>query len=327
MSEETILIVEDNASLRAGWSEILAGEGFNVLAAAHGAEALAHMAIITPDLILSDVSMPVMDGYAFYSAVRTRPEWVTIPFIFLTARADPQDLHLGRYLGADDYLTKPITRDELVTTIRSRLSRFRQVQLAQIQQAYQASLTTLANAIEMRNPASKWNIERIVASSLAIAQFLGWKERRMQILRFGVILHDIGTIQIPSAILFKSEAPTSEETALIRQHPVIGAEMMRGIPMLENAAPIVRHHHERWDGKGYPDGLSGRAIPEGASIVAVTDAFDAMVTTRPYRPTRTLQAAYDEIIGLAGENYNPIVVNAFQYIWSEGTLEQIYQPE
>jgi putative two-component system response regulator len=324
MNEETILIVEDNNILREGWSETLREVGFNVLTAAHGTEALGHMNLITPDLILSDVSMPVMDGYTFYNEVRARPEWVTIPFIFLTARAEPQDLNLGRTLGADDYLTKPISREELVTTIRSRLSRFHQVQLAQVQQAYQASLTTLANAIEMRAPNSEWHIERMVAVSLAIAQILGWKERRMETLRFGAILHDIGKIQIPSAILFKTEPLTPAEWEVIHLHPVVGGEMVRGIPILEDAAAIIRHHHEHWNGTGYPDGLSGKAIPEGACIVCMADALDAIVSPRAYHSPRPLHEAYDEIVSLGGEFYSPILIDALQRAWRDGVIEQIY---
>jgi putative two-component system response regulator len=323
MKEDIVLIVEDNDVLREGLKEMLAGEGFNSLTASDGREALEIMETTRPALILSDINMPEMDGFEFFNAVRARQEWLTIPFIYLTARSELADVLTGKNLGAEDYLTKPISKEELITTVRSRLGRFRQVQLGQLQQAYVASLTALANAIEERIRDTRGHIERVTDYSLMMAGYLGWSQRGIRQLRFGAILHDIGKIHLPEEILFKAPPLSDADWALIRQHPINGERMIKDVEDLVECAPIVRHHHERWDGKGYPDGLKGGEIPQGASIVAVADAFDVMTTSRPYRPKRSPIEAYQEILQLAGENYDPAVVKAFQQAWKENKIHLI----
>ena len=177
MIEDTLLIVEDNDVLRQGLIDMLTFEGFKVFGARNGIEALNQMTTINPELIISDVSMPLMDGFSFFQA-RHRQEWVTVPFIFLTARVDPVDVLQGKNLGADDYLTKPITRDELVTAIQSRLSRMRQLQSAQLQQAYQESLKVMANAIDQRDPMVHGHVDRVIEYALILAHHLGWNEKQ-----------------------------------------------------------------------------------------------------------------------------------------------------
>lgn len=323
--QDTILIVEDQVNLRDGWAEVLTQAGFIVVTASDGAEALQRMATIMPDLIISDVAMPVMNGYEFYRAVRDHSEWITIPFIFLTSRAEPEDFLVGRNLGADDYLTKPISHEELITAIRSRLGRFRQIKLSQIQQSFQTSMTVLANAIELRDPTQSGHIERMTEVCLALAAILGWHERRLNALRFGAIVHDIGKIQIPASILFKVEPLDDAEWKFIRRHTQIGAEMVHGVDMLEDSAAIILHHHEHWNGKGYPDGLAGKDIPEGARVVAVADALDAITSDRPYRAARSLREAYEEIMDQAGAQFDPTVALALKQAWEDGKIESIYQ--
>lgn len=324
MTSELILIVEDNDLLREGLQETLQFAGFEALAARNGMEALEAMRTISPALIVSDIAMPVMDGYDFYDNVRSRKEWLAIPFIFLTARVDPDDFQRGRSLGVDDYLTKPITPDELITAVRSRLIRMQQVQMGQVKQAYLASMTALANAIEMRDPNSKGHIELVMKYTLRLADELGWHPRNLEMLQFGAILHDIGKIHISKDILFKQGKLTEDEWLLIRRHPVIGAEMIRDVPFLINAVPIIRHHHEHWDGSGYPDGLSGKAIPDGSRILAVTDAFDAMTRPRPYKRTYTLKEAMIELTDQAGSYFDPTVIIALQRAWTAGDMQAIY---
>ena len=323
MANERVLIVEDNDLLREGLREMLTYEGFNVETARNGSEAIQRMNTLLPEVIVSDISMPLMDGYEFYNQVRSRPEWLTIPFLFLTARSEPSDFQESRHLGVDDYLIKPITREELVTVIRSRLDRSRQVQVAQVQQAYQASLSTLANAIESRNPLLTSHVERLTDLALALAKEMGWRERDLASLCFGAILHDIGKIHISESTLFKKEYLSDAEWAEIHRHPITGAEMIKGIPFLAGVVLIVRHHHERWDGQGYPDGLTGKTIPEGARILAVADVFDTMTTPHPYGPTRDPGEAYQEICRLSGLNFDPKVVGALQRIWESGELQAI----
>jgi putative two-component system response regulator len=323
MDKETLLIVEDNHILRNGLKEILAFEGFTVITANNGRDALDHMKAFAPDLILSDISMPVMDGFAFFKAVREHPEWITIPFIFLTARGEREDMMAGRDLGAEDYLVKPTNRDELLTAIRSRLARSRQLQMIQLEQAYKASLSVLANAIEVRNKYTRGHVERVTAYSLALAGELGLQGKRLDVMRYGAILHDIGKIYVREAILNKSGRLSEEEWSEIRQHPVIGAELVKDIPYLAPAIPVILHHHERWDGAGYPYKLKGEKIPLEARIVSVADGFDAMTTERPYHPALSLPDAYREIRRCSGTQYDPKVVLSFLKAWEKGQIHAI----
>jgi putative two-component system response regulator len=323
MANETLLVVDDNEALREGLSEMLSFEGFTVITAGTGVEALEKMQVVTPDLIISDITMPQMDGYSYFNAVRSQPEWVTIPFIFLTARAEREDILAGKNMGAEDYLVKPLSREELVTAVRSRLARSRQLEMAQLQQAYEASLTALANAIDLRDRYTRGHVERVTAYAMAIARCMEWPEWRIEQLRFGAILHDIGKIHIRETTLFKVTPLTDEEWAEIKRHPVNGAEMIKDIPYLTHAVPIVRHHHERWDGNGYPDRIAGEAIPIEARIVAIADAFDAMTTERPYSARRDLEEAYDEILKCSGEQFDPKVVKAFEAAWASEELHKI----
>jgi putative two-component system response regulator len=323
MNSETLLIVEDNHALREGLREMLAIEGFRVHTAFNGREALRVMGNITPDLILSDITMPEMDGFSFFSEVRARQDWVTIPFIFLTARSEREDVLAGKTLGVEDYLIKPLSRDELVTAVRSRLARARQIQFAQLHQATEDTMTILANAIDLRDSYTGRHVERVRGFSVEIASILGWREGALDPLRFGAILHDIGKIFVDERVLRKTDKLTEFEWEEIKRHPVAGAEMIKNIPALAAAVPIIRHHHERWNGSGYPNGLAREQIPAGARIVALTDSFDAMTTTRPYSPGRTQEEAYAEIQRCSGLLFDPAVVDAFQQAWEQGAIQAV----
>jgi putative two-component system response regulator len=323
--KETILIVEDNLVLREGLCDILAFEGFNIKAAGNGVEALEQMHISNPDLILSDISMPVMDGYEFYTSVRANSDWVTIPFIFLTARGERDDIMKGKDLGVEDYLVKPLTRDDLLTAIRGRLNRSQQIKVAQLHQAYEASLTVLANAIDVRDPSTRGHVERVTEYAHAIAVSMGFQGHSLEQLRFGAILHDIGKIIIQESTLFKPGELNEKEWQEIRMHPVSGAEMIKDIPYLSEAVPIVRHHHERWDGKGYPDKLAGEDIPIGARLVCIADCFDAMTIDRPYRRGFSLEEALQEIMRCKSSQFDPMVVNAFLQAWEANEIQSIWE--
>ncbi|MBN1535234.1 MAG: response regulator [Anaerolineales bacterium] len=324
-NKETILIVEDNQILREGLRDILSYEGFTILTAVHGQDALDQMGTITPDLILSDISMPEMDGIAFFKSVRKHADWVTIPFVFLTARGEKEDVLTGKNLGAEDYLIKPLSREELLTAVRGRLNRSRQIRVAQLQQAYEASLTVLANAIDVRDAYTRGHVERVTAYSQTLAFEMGWQGRQVEQLRFGAILHDIGKIVIQESTLLKPGALDNDEWEIMKRHPITGAEMIKDIPYLAPAIPVIRHHHERWDGKGYPDQLAGYAIPLSARIVAIADGFDAMTIDRPYRVRLSLEDAAKEIESCSGTQYDPACVAAFMKAWDDNKIQQIWE--
>lgn len=317
MDEATILIVEDHHILREGLTIMLESEGFNVLTADNGMHALDRMKDVNPDLILSDITMPEMDGYAFYEAVRARTDWVTIPFVFLTARGEREDVFTSKKMGVEDYLVKPVERQELVTTIRARLDRTNQLMLHQLQNAYEGSLIMLANAIELRDRYTRNHVERVMRVCLVIAKRLGWSKAQMEPLRYGAILHDIGKIYINESILCKPGKLNPEEWEEMKQHTIIGAELLQGIPYLAQSIPIIRHHHERWDGKGYPDRLAGEKIPMAARIVSVADSLDAMTSKRVYQDAIETDLAYQEIVNGSSTQYDPTVVKAFKDAWLE----------
>jgi putative nucleotidyltransferase with HDIG domain len=192
----------------------------------------------------------------------------------------------------------------------------------ELQASYMATVRALSNAVEARDAYTSKHAERVTAYALEIAGALGTSLADAEEIEFGFLLHDIGKVAIPDAILYKPGPLTDKERALMEQHPLIGADIVRGIEFLGSAAEVVRSHHERWDGGGYPDGLAGDAIPLTARIFGVADVFDALTTERPYRPASPLAAARAMIVEESGRQFDPQVVAAFQTI-PDSVLERI----
>ena len=204
-----------------------------------------------------------------------------------------------------------------MTTIRSRLERGQQLMLAQLEQAYEASLIMLANAIELRDKYTRGHVERVMRYSMLIAQRLGWTAAQMRPLQFGAILHDIGKIYIREDVLRKRSVLNREEWGEMKEHAQVGAGLLQSISYLSEVIPIIRHHHERWDGQGYPDGLAGEEIPQAARIVAVANSFDAMTTMRVYQRASSPQEALGEIMSGSATRYDPEIVEAFKAVWHQ----------
>ena len=181
----------------------------------------------------------------------------------------------------------------------------------ELKASYRATVRALANAVEARDAYTGKHAERVAAYGMEIGAAAGLELKDSPEIEFGFLLHDIGKVAVPDAILFKSTRLTVEEYALIARHPVIGWEILREIDFLGEAKLVVRHHHERWDGAGYPDGLSGEAIPLAARVFSVADTLDALTTDRPYRPASSFAEARDEIASEAGGQFDPAVVAAF----------------
>jgi ribonuclease P protein subunit RPR2 len=195
-------------------------------------------------------------------------------------------------------------------------------QRARLQESYMATVRALSNAVEARDAYTGKHAERVAAYGLEVARAMGSRVADDPQTEFGFLLHDVGKVAVPDAILYKPEPLTEEERALMSQHPVIGAQILRGIEFLGAAKSVVRHHHERWDGGGYPDGLRGEDIPLAARVFAVADTLDALTTDRPYRPASSLATAREVIDGVTGTQFDPAVVEAFRTIPDE-TLERI----
>jgi putative nucleotidyltransferase with HDIG domain len=184
-------------------------------------------------------------------------------------------------------------------------------QRSRVQESYRATVRALSNAVEARDSYTGKHAERVAAYGLAIARTMGSRLADDPTLEFGFLLHDVGKVAVPDAILYKPEALTADERALMSRHPVIGAQILRGIEFLGEAKAVVRHHHERWDGSGYPDGLRGAEIPLAARVFAVADTLDAVTTDRPYRGACSLAYAREVISAGAGTQFDPVVVRAF----------------
>ncbi len=184
----------------------------------------------------------------------------------------------------------------------------------ELSRSYMATVRALANAVEARDAYTGKHAERVAAYGIEIARALGIESPDAPEIEFGFLLHDIGKVAIPDAILYKPGALTREERELMARHPTIGADIIRGIGFLQDAAKVVRSHHERWDGTGYPDGLRGEEIPIAARVFAVADVFDALTTDRPYRPALTLDESRRMIVLGSGSQFDPSVVSAFNSI-------------
>ncbi|MBI5350583.1 MAG: response regulator [Chloroflexi bacterium] len=315
MSGELILIVEDDAMLAQGLQDWLQFVGYRVQLASNGREALERLENVHPDIILADIIMPQMDGYQLFEAVRSRPELNAIPFLFLTGRAQKRDILIGKGLGADDYITKPWGPEELLTAIRVKLKRTKDIAFTQLQRAYKDSLTVLANAIEARDAYTRGHVERVSSYSVMIAREMEMDDDEVDEIELGAILHDIGKIHVHESILSKPGDLTPEEISEMRKHTEIGAFMVKDIPYLVPATPIIKYHHERYDGMGYPEGLSGEDIPLHARIMAIADLFDALTTLRSYHEALSPEEAVAYIQNEAGKHFDPKIVEVFVRAW------------
>jgi putative nucleotidyltransferase with HDIG domain len=192
----------------------------------------------------------------------------------------------------------------------------------ELQRSYMATVRALSNAVEARDAYTGKHAERVAAYGMEIAREMGLPLADAPATEFGFLLHDIGKVAIPDAILYKPGALTEKERALMTQHPLIGAQIVRGIEFLREATEVVRSHHERWDGRGYPDGLAGEQIPLAARVFAAADVLDALTSDRPYRPASTLSVARKMIVAESGKQFDPSVVEAFESI-DNATFERI----
>jgi putative nucleotidyltransferase with HDIG domain len=214
-------------------------------------------------------------------------------------------------LGAEAFLRKPFDAAVLNAAVSARLRRAEEVRLAESRRAYLSAIALLADIIEARDAYTHEHTGRVRRLALRLGERLGFSEAQLEVLGLGALLHDIGKIAVPDAILRKTGPLTRDETLAMRQHPVIGADILQRVPYLAAAAPAVRGHHERWDGAGYPDRLIGEAIPIEARIIALADAFDAITTNRPYRRARSSEMALYELRNESGKQFDPALVKIF----------------
>jgi response regulator RpfG family c-di-GMP phosphodiesterase len=321
------LIVDDEPALRTIVRRLMTAEGFACLEAASGDEALAVLEMTSVPLVLSDFHMPGMDGAALLQAVHAR--WPTTAVVMITAVSDVNLAVRCLDAGALDYLTKPFSTEELRARVlqaleKRRLLRENQayrdqleervaLQARKYEELFLASLQSLADALEVKDAYTWGHSTRVSRYAMAIAAELHLSGTLLDQLELGSRLHDIGKIGVRESVLNKPGALTDAEYAHVMEHPVIGwrllAPLLRDMP---HALAVVRSHHERFDGEGTPDRLTGFAIPLEARITAVADSFDAMTSGRPYRDGMPVEDAVAELRRCAGTQFDPMCVAAFE---------------
>jgi putative two-component system response regulator len=291
-----ILVVDDHPSSRLTAVALLSVEGYDVLEAEDGVTALNYVTETNPDLILLDVMMPGMDGFEVCRRLKQDEQTRLIPVVFVTALNDRRARLRGIESGGDDFLTKPFDQLELSARVKSLV---RQKRLNEDLDHASQVLFSIARTIESRDPNTGDHCERLVMRGKAFGEFLQLSRGEVRDLMWGGYLHDIGKVGIPDAVLLKMDALTPEEWQIMRQHVIIGERICQPLRTMRGVVPIIRHHHERWNGSGYPDGLVGDEIPYLAQIFQVIDIYDALTSERPYKqafsPQRSVEILLEEV--------------------------------
>jgi putative two-component system response regulator len=287
---EKILIVDDESGARAALEFLLRREGFEVRDAADGPTAIQECATFRPDLILLDIMMPGMDGFEVCRHIKATPETRLTPVVLITGLTATEDRIMGINSGADDFLSKPIDLNELLARTRSLL---RLKQYTDELENAEAVLFSLAHSIEARDPYTHGHCERLAEMSARMGERLGVPEEQIKALRRAGVVHDIGKVAVADSILLKPGPLTADETKVMQKHPVVGERICAPLKTFRLVLPIIRHHHEKHNGTGYPDGLSGDEIPLTARILQLSDVYDALTTDRPYKVAFTPEVALD----------------------------------
>ena len=287
-SSGRVLIVDDYEANITALRKLLEGQGYEVLTATNGRDALDLVHREHPDLVLLDVMMPDVSGLDVCASLKNVAETCLTPVVLVSALQERATRIEGLEAGADDFLSKPVDPQELYARVRSLIKLKR---LTDDLESAETMFLTLGRFIEARDPFTENHCDRLVDYATALASALNLDPADLDALYRGAFIHDIGKIAIPDRILLKKGKLTHAEYELMKQHPIIGDDLCRTVRSLDDVRGIVRHHHERLDGRGYPDGLAGDAIPLLARIVTIVDVFDALTTDRPYRKAIAVGAA------------------------------------
>jgi putative two-component system response regulator len=338
--EDRILIVDDEPMICDILARRLSREGYVCVTANNGREALHHFYNEAFSLMISDIKMPEMDGIELLRKVKAMSPKLIV--ILITAYPDIDGALEAVRLGAYDFILKPITLDLVAFSVKNALDKKRleeeveayhrnlealvEERTSKLQHAYRTlkksyldSVKVLTEAIDAKDPYTRGHSDRVRKMSMRIATHLDFAEDQLESLEYGALLHDIGKIGIKDEVLQKQGTLTSEEYHYIQEHTVIGVKIVDGVDFFRDKVPMIRHHHEHFNGKGYPDGLIGDAIPLEARIIAVPDAFDAMTSMRPHREAMSLGEVLSEMERCNGEQFDPRILNIF-------LREKIYKP-
>ncbi len=308
MARPVVLVVDDepvNLDLVEGF---LGDVQCKVVTARDGEQALEVLAQRNVDLVLLDGVMPKLDGFEVCRRIKADSRTRLLPVVFLSGLTDVADRVRALEVGADDFIAKPVDQLELVARVRSLL------RLKSLYDRLEDSgqvIAALARAVEAKDAHTEAHTERVARAAVALARAANVAPQALEDIYLGGLIHDIGKIGIPDALLGKPGPLSESELVLMRSHVSLGAAIVRPLRSSAALVPIVLYHHERWDGKGYPDRLAGEAIPMPARIVAVCDAYDAMVSERPYRPALTPERAEAIMRRGAGVQWDPRLVTLF----------------
>jgi putative two-component system response regulator len=312
MNPTRILIVDDEPANRGLVRRVLEPQGYQVIEAGDGVEALALIAQSLPDLILLDLNMPKLGGHAVVESVKRDPRTRLIPVVMLTSQDQFSEKMRAMESGVDDYLIKPFNTVELVTRVRSliNLKRFTD----ELEHASKV-IEGIAVVVESRDRYTGSHCKRLGLYAARIGRHLKLGEEDLRILQLGGVLHDLGKIAVPDAVLNKPGKLTAEEYDIMKSHSAVGSELLRNLRTLERVLPLVRHHHEKLDGSGYPDRIGGKEIPLLVRITSVVDVFDALHTRRPYKDPFPLEKCFSILKEETRRGWwDPEVVDALQKV-------------
>ncbi len=314
----TVLVVDDDGFVRASLEQLLQVHGYEVITASGGQEALEQIEREAPDLVLTDLRMPGVDGLEVLRRAKGRFPHMAV--ILLTGYSTLDSAIQAMRHGADDYLLKPCREKELIERIQAALTRQEVFyRLSQVEENLPA-IAALVNATEARDLYTRGHSERVAHYATLLAREVGISPEEIRTLWLAGLLHDIGKIGVRDAILYKPGPLNEEEYRRVQDHPVLAAQILSPIAGLRKVVPLVLHHHERYDGSGYPDGLAGEEIPLGARILAVVDGFEAMTSKRAYRPAFSPEEALERLEQNGGTQYDPELVRVWVRLVREGRL-------
>ena len=320
-SSGRVLIVDDYEANISALRQLLERQGYEVLTASNGRDALDLVHREHPDPVLLDVVMPGMTGLDVCASLKNVAETCLTPVVLVSALQERATRLEGLEAGADDFLSKPVDPQELYARVRTLI---RLKRLTDDLESAESLFLTLGRFIEARDPYTVNHCDRLAQYATALGSSLNLDPSELDALYRGAFIHDIGKIAIPDRILLKKGKLTRTEYDLMKTHPIIGDDLCRTVRLLEAVRPIVRHHHERLDGRGYPDGLAGDEIPLLARIVKVVDVFDALTTDRPYRKALTMDAALEIMRGDADAGWcEAVLVEAFVDVLPEAIQKSV----
>src|ERR1017187_8555158 len=315
----TVLVADDQAANRELLEELLTAQGCKVIAVPDGAAAVEELSRTQVDLVLLDVMMPHLNGFEVCDKIKNNPDTYLIPVIMITALSDKQDRLEGIKVGADDFLSHPVDRTELLARVGSLLKLKQRTD--ELEKA-ESVLFSLARSIEGKDPYTHGHCERLAEYSARLGEHLKLSEGQLIALRRAGVVHDVGKVAVPDSILLKPGRLTEEEWKVIREHPVVGEHICAPLKSFRLVLPIIRHHHEKLDGSGYPDGLRGDAIPVTARVLQIVDVYDALTTDRPYKKafsiTDALQTMTQEV---AKGWWDPHIFDQFARLARSGTAD------